>query len=108
MTSLMPSTNGRATWLRHWCGRWGERGPSWNLYCGDATKVLAALDADKYACAITSPPYYWQRDYKVAGQIGLEKTIDGYVKAVCDVMEELRRVLSPKGVLFLNLGDTYY
>jgi len=78
------------------------------LYCGDAAKVLAGLDADKYACAITSPPYYWQRDYEVAGQIGLEKTIDGYVKAVCDVMDGIRRVLSPKGVLFLNLGDTYY
>ncbi len=106
--SVSPSTNGHTIWDRHWWGQWGKRGPLWNLYCGDAAKVLAALNADKYACAITSPPYYWQRDYKVTGQIGLEKTIDGYVKAVCDVMDGVHRVLSPKGVLFLNLGDTYY
>jgi DNA modification methylase len=57
---------------------------------------------------MTSPPYYWQRDYKVAGQIGLEPTIGEYVKAICDVMDGVRRILNPKGVLFLNLGDTYY
>ncbi len=44
----------------------------------------------------------------MSGQIGLEKTIDEYVKAVCDVMDGVNRVLSPRGVLFLNLGDTYY
>jgi DNA modification methylase len=78
------------------------------LYCGDATKTLATLEADKYACAITSPPYYWQRDYKVTGQIGIERTIEEYVEAVCDAMDGVKRILSPSGVLFLNLGDTYY
>jgi DNA modification methylase len=57
---------------------------------------------------VTSPPYYWQRDYKVLGQIGQEKTIDGFVKNIADTMDEVRRVLAPHGVLFLNLGDTYY
>jgi DNA modification methylase len=57
---------------------------------------------------ITSPPYYWQRDYKVKGQLGVEATIDGYVKGICDVMDQAHRVLRKDGVLFLNLGDTYY
>jgi DNA modification methylase len=57
---------------------------------------------------ITSPPYFWQRDYKVPGQIGLEPTIEEYVKAVCDVMDAVQRVLHHRGLLFLNLGDTYY
>jgi DNA modification methylase len=57
---------------------------------------------------VTSPPYFWQRDYKVAGQIGLEPSIDGYVGSVCDTMDEVKRVLNRQGVLFLNLGDTYY
>lgn len=95
-------------WSMHWCGRWRKDGPMWNLYCGDAVQALRALPDNRYACVITSPPYYWQRDYKVRGQIGLEQTIEGYVKAICDVMDEVRRVLHPKGVLFLNLGDTYY
>ena len=38
----------------------------------------------------------------------MEPSVDEYVRSVCDVMDETRRVLSPDGVLFLNLGDTYY
>lgn len=93
---------------KHWFGNWGARGPLWNIYCGDSSKVLDSLPAERYSCIITSPPYYWQRDYDVAGQIGLEPTIGEYVAAVCDVMDGVRRVLTSKGVLFLNLGDTYY
>jgi len=59
-------------------------------------------------CIVTSPPYYWQRDYNVDGQIGLEPTIDGYVEAIAATMDEARRVLRKDGLLFLNLGDTYY
>ena len=40
--------------------------------------------------------------------IGTLKTIDGFVKGVADTMQEVRRVLAPDGLLFLNLGDTYY
>jgi DNA modification methylase len=109
MAGRAVSENGSAqVWSGHWCGRWGTDGPAWNIYCGDAGRVLGALADDRYSCAITSPPYFWQRDYKVAGQIGLEPTIDAYVKAVCDVMDSVRRVLHPRGMLFLNLGDTYY
>jgi hypothetical protein len=57
---------------------------------------------------VTSPPYYWQRDYKVVGQIGQEKTIHGFVMNVADIMEEVNRVLKTDGLLFLNMGDTYY
>ena len=83
-------------------------GAGWRVFCGDAKDVLAALPANRYASVITSPPYYWQRDYKVAGQLGVEKTIDAYVSRLVETMEEVRRVLHPRGVLFLNLGDTYY
>jgi len=95
-------------WSQHWAGCWGRHGPAWNIYCGDAGQVLGALRANHYACVITSPPYFWQRDYKVPRQIGLEPNINAYVNAIWDVMDEVRRVLQPKGVLFLNLGDTYY
>ncbi len=95
-------------WSEHWSGRWKGQGPEWNLYCGDADRVLAALPEARYACVITSPPYFWQRDYQVAGQIGREPTVEGYVEAVADAMDGVRRVLATSGVLFLNLGDTYY
>ena len=69
-------------WKAHWSGCRDETGPAWNLYCGDAGQVLAELPANRYGCVITSPPYYWQRDYGVRGQLGLQRTIDGYVSAI--------------------------
>lgn len=42
------------------------------------------------------------------GQIGLEETVGQYVKSLADVMDEVHRVLAEDGLLFLNLGDTYY
>jgi len=59
-------------------------------------------------CVVTSPPYFWLRDYKVDGQIGLEDSVEAYVVALKEVMQKVRAKLKPEGVLFLNLGDTYY
>jgi DNA modification methylase len=59
-------------------------------------------------CVVTSPPYYWQRDYGVDGQIGLEPTVKGYVDNIVSVFEGVHHALSARGVVFLNLGDTYY
>ncbi|WP_309735883.1 site-specific DNA-methyltransferase [Microbacterium sp. SORGH_AS_0428] len=57
---------------------------------------------------MTSPPYYWQRDYNVDGQIGMEASIDGFVDNIVASMGALKDALKPSGTLFLNLGDTYY
>src|SRR5690242_6316801 len=81
---------------------------AWQILCGDAGTLLRTLPARRFNCVVTSPPYFWQRDYGVEGQIGLEQSIEGYVTAISDVMDGVRRVLTPEGVLFLNLGDTYY
>lgn len=95
------------TGLHNWSGHTRD-GNSWEVMRGDCVTSLKALEAERFQCAVTSPPYYWQRDYKVEGQIGLEKDIDGYVNDVVDSMEAVKRVLKKDGVLFLNLGDTYY
>jgi len=84
------------------------RGGFWRLFNGPAKESLSLLPADSVDCCVTSPPYFWLRDYKVKGQIGLEDSVDGYVVDLTDVMTEVFRVLGPDGVLFLNLGDTYY
>ena len=93
--------------LHEWRGH-TRKGIAWQVHRGDACEVLKTLKATSHHCAVTSPPYYWQRDYEADGQIGKEKTIDEYVRAVCDAMDEVRRVLRDDGLLFLNLGDTYY
>ncbi len=81
---------------------------TWQVFCGDSSLVLKTLPADRYAAVVTSPPYFWLRDYGVAGQLGREPKIDLYVDSIANVMDEVKRVLHPKGLLFLNLGDTYY
>lgn len=93
--------------VHDWRGHTRE-GIAWEVHKGDARSVLKGFEAGSANCVITSPPYYWQRDYKVAGQIGQEATIAGFVKNVADTMDEVRRVLARDGLLFLNLGDTYY
>ena len=44
---------------------------------------------------------------KVDRQIGIETTPEAYVENLVAVFREVRRVLTPDGVLWLNLGDSY-
>lgn len=105
---LPPESDSRPLALRRsWSGQM-PGGETWNILAGDARKMLAQLAKDSFQCVVTSPPYFWQRDYDAAGQIGLEPTIDDYVKAICDTMDSVKEVLHKAGLLFLNLGDTYY
>jgi DNA modification methylase len=80
----------------------------WNVFQGDSRIVLQQLPSNYFNCVITSPPYFWLRDYGTIQQIGLEETVDDYVNSIATVMDEVYRVLKPDGLLFLNLGDTYY
>lgn len=95
------------TGVKKWTGTYLEtRG--WELYCGDARIAMSDIPDESVNCIITSPPYYCLRDYKVDGQIGLEETVDEYINSLCGVMDEAYRILRKDGLLFLNLGDTYY
>jgi DNA modification methylase len=89
-----------------WTGAFGNT--QWTLYCGDSRLAMRDIPDESVSCIITSPPYYCLRDYKIAGQIGLEETVDEYIHSLCSVMDEAFRILRKDGLLFLNLGDTYY
>jgi DNA modification methylase len=80
----------------------------WKLFAGDSREVLSYLPAESVNTVVTSPPYYWQRDYGVNGQIGLETSVDEYVKNIRQVFQGVHKVLRKDGSVFLNLGDTYY
>jgi DNA modification methylase len=77
------------------------------IICGDALAVLRALPDGATQCCVTSPPYWALRDYKVAGQLGLERTPEEYVTRLVELFREVRRVLADDGTLWLNLGDSY-
>ncbi len=74
---------------------------------GDVREELPKLSADFFDCVVTSPPYFGLRGYGCAGQIGIEPTLDGYLDTMVAICRELRRVLKPSGVMFLNIGDSY-
>jgi len=106
------------------------------LHLGDAADVLANIPDSTVDCVVTSPPYWGHRDYATGSwqggeptcphppprpdgtcpscgaaytdpQYGLETTVDEYVTRLVAVFDQLRRVLTPNGTCWLNLGDSY-
>lgn len=78
------------------------------VHCCDCLVGLRNLPSDSIQCCVTSPPYWGLRDYGVDGQVGLEGTPDEYVGKLVDIFREVKRVLKDDGVLWLNLGDSYF
>lgn len=78
---------------------------SYLLIHGDARQIPLA-DAS-VQCVVTSPPYWGLRNYGVAAQIGIETDPWAYIEEIVACFREVRRVLKPDGVCWLNLGDTY-
>lgn len=74
---------------------------------GDSLEVLKTLPSESVDCVITSPPYWALRDYGVEGQLGLEPTFQEYITKLCDIFDEVKRVLKKEGTCWVNLGDTY-
>lgn len=86
--------------------------PAWRIdaiecYRGDVLKTLRRLPECSIQCVVTSPPYWGLRDYGVNGQLGSERTPDEFLEKMVAVFAEVRRVLRPDGVLWLNIGDCY-
>src|SRR5688572_15562351 len=81
--------------------------PRNTILLGDAAATLARLETDSVDCVVTSPPYFQLRDYGVAGQLGTEPTVHGWVAGLRQVFREAARVLVPTGGLWLNLGDSF-
>jgi site-specific DNA-methyltransferase (adenine-specific) len=77
------------------------------LLLGDTAAVLDRLPVSSVQTAVTSPPYWSLRDYGIEGQIGLESSVEEFVKALTLVFDKVRRVLRDDGTLWLNIGDSY-
>lgn len=77
------------------------------IICGDALATLKKFPAETIDCVVTSPPYWALRDYGVKGQIGLESSIEEYLKKLLAIFNEVHRILKPTGTCWVNFGDTY-
>src|SRR2546430_826127 len=78
-----------------------------SILLGCAQSVLPRLPPACVDCIVTSPPYFGQRDYGVAGQIGTEETPEEYIERLTLIFREAKRLLKRTGSLWLNLGDKY-
>lgn len=78
-----------------------------HIEVADALTYLKGLPDESVHCMVSSPPYFEQRDYKVSGQLGRERTPAEYVNRLGGVFSEARRVLRSDGTLWLNLGDGF-
>jgi len=77
------------------------------VYNMDVMKALKQMPDESVDMQITSPPYWGLRDYGIEGQLGLEPTFDEYINKLCDIFDEVKRVLKKDGTCWVNLGDTY-
>lgn len=77
------------------------------IIIGDALTELRNLASDSVHCCVTSPPYWRQRDYGIAGQAGLEQTPEAYIDGMVAVFHEVRRALRPDGTCWINIGDKW-
>jgi DNA modification methylase len=77
------------------------------IYNENCLTGLTMIESNSIDCCVTSPPYYGLRDYGCSEQIGLEETPELYVQKLVDVFNEVRRVLSKDGTLWLIIGDSY-
>lgn len=82
--------------------------PRIEIRTGDVRKELTSIPNESVDLIITSPPYWGLRDYGISGQIGAEATVEEYLAALVEVFTGCYRILSRQGLLFLNIGDTYF
>lgn len=86
------------------------------IYTGNALEVLKTLPECSVNMCITSPPYWGLRDYKTnpaiwndrwQGELGAEPSFNQYINHLCDVFDEVKRVLKDDGTCWVNIGDNY-
>lgn len=108
-----------------------------NIHHGHVLPVLRTIPDRSIQCCITSPPYWFLRNYQTdpqiwasehppcsgrhewtmdnfckwcnawRGELGNEPTPDLYIRHIVEIFREVKRVLRPDGTLWLNLGDSY-
>lgn len=80
--------------------------PHFRVLEGDSLTILRTLPSESVDMCVTSPPYWGHREYDADG-IGQEATFPAYITNLSAILDEVKRVLKPRGSLWLNLGDTY-
>jgi DNA modification methylase len=83
----------------------------YSFVCGDSLEMLKLIPDETVNCVVTSPPYWNLREYDVAENssvIGNEPNYKDYVDNLTKLFNEIKRILTKDGSLWLNLGDKYH
>jgi len=83
---------------------------------GDCRESMRRLIAEgvKVQMCVCSPPYWGLRSYldkdnpDKPNEMGLEKTPEEYIANMVEVFRLVRELLRDDGVMFVNLGDSYW
>lgn len=86
------------------------------IHKGHAFDILRTFPDSSINMCITSPPYWGLRDYKTdpvkwqdgwCGELGAELDLNAYINHLCDIFDEVKRILNDDGTCWVNIGDTY-
>lgn len=86
------------------------------IFTGHALDVLKTFPDESINMCVTSPPYWGLRDYNTQpaqwndgwqGELGAEPDFNQYINHLCDIFDEVKRVLKADGTCWVNIGDTY-
>lgn len=85
-------------------------------YQGDC-RNMSEIASDSVHCVVTSPPYWSLRKYSGEQELdwqdgshcalGLEPTPELFISHLVEIFREVKRVLRPDGVCWVNVGDSY-
>lgn len=111
---------------------------TWKIICAEVRDGLRQLDDESVQCGITSPPYYFLRDYGISptiwdedptcahvwtsieqgercgkcqgwrGDLSLEPSPEDFYRHLVLVFREVRRVLRNDGCFWVNMGDSWW
>lgn len=71
----------------------------YKLICGDTRETLSGFDSELFDLIITSPPYNIGKEYEV------KESIESYLSLQEDAIEEMIKVLSPRGSICWQVGN---
>lgn len=87
------------------------------VICGDAHKLIPALQDESVDCVVTSTPYWAVRIYGTPklvewadGEIcsyGHEQTPEGFIRHSVEILYLLKSKLAQHGSIWWNVGDTF-
>jgi DNA modification methylase len=94
-----------------------DRKSNWLIHA-HVLNALEQLPSNSVQAVVTSPPYWGMRRYKrglktvwpdkLDSPFGAEQTPEQYVTRTCEVLSRLKEPLKDDGVIWWNLGDTYF